>query len=95
MTSTITVENLKTILEILIRRLNKENRKEFAFDEDLYWDIDIEEMIRIDKDPLLEVGSLNDDIDFLNSLLIEDYETDYLELERLASLFKFMGRQLR
>ena len=35
-----------------------------------------------------------DDINFLNSLIEEDYTTDFLELERLSALFRFISKEI-
>lgn len=90
----ITIDALEVILKNLIARLRKNGVSELSFEEDWYWNVPLEQLSSSPGEPNLTVGSLDDDIDFLNSLINEDYITDFLELERLAALFKFMSKKL-
>jgi hypothetical protein len=63
----------------------------FSFDEDLYWNVPTSQVAVFPEEPVLTVGSIEDDISFLKSLKDEDYSTDFLELERLAALFKIIS----
>ncbi|WP_207515618.1 hypothetical protein [Longitalea luteola] len=89
----ITIDALESILKNLIERLRKKDINELSFDNDWYWNIPTESLSSFPTEPSLTVGSLNDDVDFLNSLVKEDFTTDFLELERLAALFKFMSKK--
>lgn len=94
MAAEITIDALETILKDLIKRLRKQGVNELAFEDDWYWNVPTDQLCCFPAEPDKTVGSLNDDIDFLNSLVEEDYITDYLELERLSALFKFMSKKL-
>lgn len=88
----ITIDQLGTLFANLIDHLKRMEVQEISFDEDLYWVISSEEMTVFDKPPDLMVGSLKDDITFLKTLLDEKYETEFLELERLASVLRFLSK---
>lgn len=90
----ITTDTLEAILKNLIEGLRKKGIKELSFEDDWYWSIPTDKITSSPEEPSLTVGALDDDIDFLNSLVAEEYTTDYLELERLSALFKFMAKKL-
>jgi hypothetical protein len=92
--STITIDNIEEIVNGLISRLRKAHIHELTFGEDNYWTVPLDDMNSFPSEPDLTIGSINDDIDFLNSLIEEDYTTEYLEMERLAAVFRFTAKQL-
>jgi hypothetical protein len=92
--NTFNVNNLEAILTRLISRLREQGVQELSFANDMYWDISIDQIDLLSAKPELMVGSLDDDISFLNRIIEEDFISNYLELERLAALFKFMAKQL-
>jgi hypothetical protein len=91
--SKISLDNIELILNAMIRRFRDKGIEEFTFSDEMYWDVPTEEFSLFPKKPDLVVGSLADDISFLNSLIEEDYITNFLELERLSALFKFIAKQ--
>lgn len=90
----ISTNNLEIVLRKLIDRLHTAGINEFSFEDDFYWHVPIENLNSLQAQPELTVGSLSDDINFLNSLIEEDYTTDFLELERLSALFRFISKEL-
>jgi len=92
--NTFSVSNLETIFTRLISRLQEQGIQTLSFDNDMYWDVPIDELDSLGKKPDLIVGSLEDDISFLKRVIEVDFMTNYLELERLAALFKFMSKKL-
>jgi len=81
--------------ERTFEKLQNDNIEEIVIDGDFYWTVSLESMDDFNRDPELTVGSLNDDLSFLNSLILEDYDAGYLELERLAAVFRFMSKTIR
>lgn len=91
--NSISLDNIELIIKNLILKLRDKGIKELHFDDEMYWDVSIDEFISFPQKPDLIVGSLADDIAFLNSLIEENYIVNFLELERLSALFKFMANQ--
>ena len=90
----INLDQLELLFKVVLDNLKRSNIRELSFDEDNYWSVPSEDMASFPEKPELEVGSLHDDINFLKSLIEEGYQTDFLELERLSSLLKFMSKKL-
>ena len=90
----ISVDSIKIILDNFIHKIKKKNQKYFYFKDDFYWSVPEEDLTDTKKVPDLLVGSLKDDIGFLNSLVDEDYDSGFLELERLSAVFKYLSLQL-
>ncbi len=90
----ISLVELDLLFKVVLDNLKRSNIKELSFEDDNYWSVPSEDMGSFPDKPELEVGSLHDDINFLKSLIEENYQTDFLELERLASLLKFMSKKL-
>lgn len=90
----ISLNELELLFKVVLENLERSKIRELSFDDDNYWNVPTEDMNSFPAQPELEVGSLYDDISFLKSLLKEDYQTDFLELERLASLLKYMSKKL-
>jgi hypothetical protein len=45
-------------------------------------------------EPVLEVGSIKDDLEFLSSYLKENQDANYLELEKLAIMLRIIATTL-
>ncbi len=90
----INIETIKIITDNILNKLKIKNEINLTFEDDWYWIVPEDSLINLSVQPDLEVGSLKDDIDFLNSLVDEDYDTNFLELERLSALFRFLSVQL-
>lgn len=94
MTTTIKIEEIEILLAKTIKKLKEEKHKEFSFGYDEYWIITTDEWNKFDAEPKPAVGSLNDDINFLKSVIKEDLSISYLELERLASILRAISEIL-
>lgn len=90
----IDITSLEIVISSLFNRLKSKEITRFQFSKDFYWSVPEEDLTDLDKAPELHVGSLKDDIDFINSLVREDYDASFLELERLSSIFKAISWQL-
>ncbi len=90
----IKTDQLELLFKNLFSHLRRLNINELSFDEDFYWNVRTPELTDLSKDPELTIGSLKDDIEFLKLLLKEDFETNFLELERLSALLKHMSKKL-
>ena len=92
--NTLSVNNLEIILTRLIANLREQGIQELFFDKDMYWEVPIDQLDLLTEEPKLIVGSLEDDVSFLNRTIEEEIITNYLELERLSAVFKAMAKQL-
>jgi hypothetical protein len=92
--SVIKINYIELIFNRLIEKFKMENIAEISFEDDMYWNVPVENIATFPSEPELSVGSLDDDINFLKSLIDEDYTTDFLELERLSTVLKFMSKRL-
>ena len=90
----IQVKYIESLFRRIIVELDKRGVSELNFKSDMYWNVPTESMDEFPSVPELTVGSLSDDISFLKTLIDEDYVTEFLELERLSSLLKFMSKKL-
>lgn len=93
MTTLIEINKLEGLLKDLIKRLKNSGVTELSFEEDYYWFVPLDKLNSFPDAPELTIGSLKDDIAFLDSLINEEYVTDFLELERLSSLFRFISKK--
>jgi hypothetical protein len=90
----ISINTIKIVLNNLIEKISEGELKSFYFKDDYYWSVPEEKLTDITAQPNLLVGSLKDDINFLNSIVEDDFDANYLELERLSSIFRFLSIQL-
>ena len=75
----------------MFEQWQSENIDKFDFSEDLYWHVPLRELSDLRSDPKLTIGSMNDDIGFLEKLYRENYLSNNLELERLSAVFRFIA----
>lgn len=94
MRATIKIEDIELLLTKTIKKLKEDKHTEFSFEYDEYWIITTDEWNKFDAEPKPAVGSLNDDINFLKSVIKEDLNISYLELERLASILRALSEVL-
>jgi len=90
----ISIDTVHLILNNFIKKIKQKNELYFEFKDNLYWCISEETTTNMSEKPEIIVGSIKDDIAFLNSLVEEDYDTNFLELERLSAVFKLLSIQL-
>jgi len=90
----IEVEILKKIIENFFDKLERENTKHFYFEDKYYWSISEKEFTNMTEHPKCLVGSFEDDIDFLNLIIKEEVDLDYLELEGLSAILKYLSGKL-
>jgi hypothetical protein len=88
----IKVDLIRNLIDKLLLRLKKEGVDEILIENNLYWQVPIEEMFNLVADPELQVGSLEDDISFLETAFKEDLGTEFLEFERLAALLALLSK---
>lgn len=84
------------LLESLIRRLlfklKNEQGTSILIEKASYWQVPIEQLFELSQSPDLHVGSIEDDITFLKKAYDEDLRTEFLEFERLSSLFALLSK---
>lgn len=84
----IKTEILCEVLDRLVNKLKSDFSKEIQFESDFYWNIGVSEMNDLLHDPKPDIGSMEDDISFLNTIIEEDYDQQYLDLLRIASILR-------
>ena len=62
-------------------------------ERDFYWTVLSDEWVDFDQEPKLAVGSLDDDIEGLKSLLEDSSAFSVVDLERLSALLKFLAEE--
>jgi len=84
----IKTETLCEVLNRLVVKLKSDVSKEIQFENDFYWNISVSEMNDLLQDPKPDIGSLLTDIEFLNTVVEENYDSQYLDLLRIASVLR-------
>ncbi len=91
----ITVNELKTICELLLDKAEKIGFKEVEFDTDNYWFVSSDERENFTKDtPNLCVGSITDDILSLKGILNKTYPSTPVDFDRLANVLIAIGERI-
>lgn len=85
--------NIKTgalceVLNRLVSKLKSDFPNDIQFERDFYWNISVSEMHDLLQDPKPDVGSLATDISFLNTVVEEDYDAQYLDTLRIAAVLR-------
>jgi hypothetical protein len=87
--------DLKNILLALINKIEKLDNSSFTLDKDLYWSIQDEELYNVYKEPeKITIGSLKDDWDFLQKILIEKREVIGYDFNMASNLLKLIGNNI-
>ena len=88
--------DIKKFIKILLLGLdNLNNDTSFTFDEDLYWNIQDEELYNAYKDPSeLTMGSLIEDWGFLQTVVNGDREIIDYDIYKFAAILKFLGKKM-
>jgi len=84
----ITIEQLKSLFELVIKKLQNDNLKEFNFSTQEYWFVAADEWDNFEETPVPIVGSLVDDIAYLKKTIRENEMITYSDFDRLASVFR-------
>lgn len=84
----VNIDIVEKVIENFFLKMRTKQIDHFKFSSDLYWSVPNESFTDLTQTPELDVGSLTDDISFLTSLVEENYDANFLELERLSALFK-------
>ena len=90
----IDIDTIEILMNRFIKKIRESKVQDFYFNDDYYWCVSEDDLTNMDEVPQLMVGSLKDDVDFLRSLIEEDYDTGFLDLERLSVIFKYLSKQL-
>ncbi len=92
--ATIDINKLEILINSLLNNLKTKGFTELAIDEDYYWNLPVEKMSAFPEQPELTVGSLIDDVHFLYSIIEEDYDPCFLDIERIASVLRFISAKV-
>ena len=88
MNASISVKDLEILFTRLISKFKKDGIMNFEFQEDEYWIILNDEWTNFTESPVPAVGSLEDDTEFLKSVIKNEELISYLELERLSAILR-------
>jgi hypothetical protein len=95
---TVDLQNLKKIIDtILDRMVNKLKVNEVTIEkeQDLYWDVPSKGLFLVREDqPQLDIGSLSDDWEFLQSILKDREHAVSLMLIHVAPLLRYIGEKI-
>lgn len=92
--ATIDINKLEILINSLLNNLKAKGFTELAIDEDYYWNLPVEKMSAFPEQPELTVGSLIDDVHFLYSIIEEEYDPCFLDIERIASVLRFISAKV-
>lgn len=88
----VTIDELETYFELLIKACKKQNMTSFTIDADYYWLVAQDERCDFKKVPTdLNVGSLVDDVDSLKKLLSEPEILSPVDIDRLANVLNALS----
>lgn len=87
-TPTIKTVVLAEVLNRLANKIKLAFPADIQFENDFYWNVSVSEMHDLLQDPKPDVGSLATDISFLNTVVEEDYDAQYLDTLRIAAVLR-------
>ncbi|AYZ37016.1 hypothetical protein EGY07_16360 [Chryseobacterium indologenes] len=62
-------EDIKKLLLTLVQKLERSEVSKFSFKQDLYWNIPVDELFNVYEEPKLTIGSITEDLEFLEKIL--------------------------
>ncbi|MGU3375223.1 hypothetical protein [Chryseobacterium sp. M5A1_1a] len=88
----IKISDVKRLMHILLDKLDDDQT--IITDKDLYWNILDEDLYNPYKEPVsFTMGSLAEDCEFLQNVLKGEREVIDLDLYKLASILKCLGKE--
>jgi hypothetical protein len=87
-TPTIKTVVLAEVLNRLANKIKLAFPADIQFENDFYWNVSVSEMNDLLQDPKPDVGSLATDISFLNTVVEENYDQQYLDTLRIAAVLR-------
>lgn len=90
----IKTDDLCEILRRLANKLESGFQQEIHFENDYYWNIDTSVMNNLLLDPKPDIGSINDDIEFVRDVISDDYNDQYLDLLRIAAILRALYAEI-
>ncbi len=90
----IKLNTLKKVTDTIFKKMKSKGEYSIHFTEDYNREVPEESLTDMSCDPTLIVGSLEDDIKFLEEVVKEGVDVHYLELERLAAIFRVLSIKL-
>lgn len=91
----ISLNELSSIFNQILKKLEFEECSEIEVEEDYYKTIPTDKWASFSEDvteSMIEIGSLNDDIEMLKKLSREDKPCMYVDFDRLASLLRAISQ---
>ena len=85
------LSDLDEIIKIIVSKTKIDN---LDINKDYYWNIDPESKFNPNKDPELNIGSLSDDLEYLNLILQKKHDPNILDFERLGNLLIYIGEHI-
>lgn len=89
----ISLEEIETIFDLIVRKLKYDNLKDFEFSTDEYWIVLADEWSDFNVSPIPAVGSLKEDIEYLRESLDKSEIVTYSDLDRIATVLRAISEQ--
>jgi hypothetical protein len=87
--------DLKRVIDVLFEHLVKQRAVTMVeLDQNFFWEVPEEAAYLLDAPPQLDVGSLDDNWEFLSKLLVEGSSPVAYQLTELAPLLRAIGEKL-
>ena len=89
----ISLDQIRSIVDLLLTKLEADGLKAIALEEDYYWTVIGKEAYDFDAVPEPVVGSLNDDCAELIKTTLDPDRLTYLEFDRFAALLNYISER--
>ena len=91
----ISIRDLQYIWETIFKRITNVTDGCINLDDiDMYWSASGPESYDMSKDPILEVGSLRDDLKELKKLINKDKTATFVDIDRFAAVLNAISQIL-
>jgi len=89
------LEDIKKLCKIIVDQAENSGFNELNLTGDYYWTIKSEDREDFSKDtPIICVGSLHDDIEYLEKILEGSNPATIIDFDRLANLLSAIGNEI-
>lgn len=85
------IEKLEKLFNMILVKLKNDGLNEIEIANDEYWIILTNQWSDFSKDPEIAVGSIQEDINFLNKALEANEILTYADLDRVASILRMIS----
>ena len=91
----ISIRDLQYLWETVFKKIVNSTDSSIKLDDiDMYWSVSGPESYDMSKDPILEVGSLRDDLKELKRLINKDKPATFVDIDRFAAVLNAISQKL-